>query len=299
VILIVGASGLLGRAVATSLLARGEAVRLLARTPAKVDALRQAGAEVVPGDLIDPASLTAACRGVRQVFAAAHGFIGRGPYASEHVDDTGHRALIDSAKAADVSHVVYTSALGAAPDHPVDFFRTKYKIEKYLEASGMSYTILRPSAFMETHAHTFNGKSVLERGKTSILGPGTKPRNFVAVRDVAQLAVIALTDPSSLNRVLSVGGPDNLSNNEVAETYGRLAGITPKVDHMPAGIARLLSIVMKPFHPGVSRIMYIGSLPDDAYDERFDVASLPSEYSLRLTSLEDFVRGRVVESKSG
>src|SRR6266487_1495686 len=177
-ILIVGANGFLGREVAKLLLSKNEKVRLLVRTPAKVDDLNQAGAEVIQGDLIDPASLTHACHGIDRVLAAAHSIVGKGKYKSEPVDDAGHRALIDAAKVAGVAHFVYLSILGASPNHPIDFFRTKYHIEEYLKAGGLSYTILRPSAFMEWHAHIFNGKSILEKGKTSLLGMGTKPRNL-------------------------------------------------------------------------------------------------------------------------
>ncbi len=296
-ILIVGASGFLGREVASLLLSEGQQVRLLVRTPAKVDDLKQMGAEVMQGDLIDPPSLMRACQGVDRVLAAAHSLLGRGRYTSEAVDDAGHRALIDAAKAAGVAHFVYTSILGAAPDHPIDFFRTKYRVEQYLKASGLSYTVLLPSAFMEWHVHIFNGKSILEKGKTSLLGKGTKPRNFIAVRNVAQFAVLALTDPKLRNRTLELGGPDNATNNQVAELYGRLAGITPRVSHLPPALARVMSVVLKPFHPGVSRLMYMNSLPDDAFSETFDPTALLAEFPMHLTTLEEFIRQRVAEGK--
>jgi len=296
-ILIVGASGVLGREVATLLLAQGQQVRLLVRTPAKVDDLKRAGAEVIQGDLIDPPSLMRVCQGVDHVFVAVHSLLGRGKYTSEFVDDVGHRALIDAAKAAGVKHFVYPSTLGAAPDHPIDFWRTKYHIEEYLKVSGLSYTILRPSAYMEWHAHIFNGKSILESGKTSLLGKGTKPRNFMAVRDVAQFVVAALTDPKLKNRTIEIGGPENFTNNQVSELYGKIAGVTPKVNHMPPLIAKAMSIMLKPFQPGVSRIMYMGSLPDDAFSERFDPAALLAEFPTHLTTLEEFIHERVAETK--
>ena len=146
----------------------------------------------------------------------------------DNLTDRTPAGLWPSDHAAVVAHFVYTSILGAAPDHPIDFWRTKYNIEEYLKASGLSYTILRPSAFMEWHAHIFNGKSILENGKTSLLGQGTKPRNFVAVRDVAQSATLALTDPKLQNRTLEVGGPENFTNNQAAELYGKLAGVKPR-----------------------------------------------------------------------
>jgi uncharacterized protein YbjT (DUF2867 family) len=209
------------------------------------------------------------------------------------VDDVGHRALIDAAQAAGVAHFVYVSIMGASPDHPVDFWCTKYRIEECLKASGMSYTILRPSAFMEWHAHVFNGKSILERGRVNLLGRGTKPRNFVAVRDVAAFAVLALTDPRLRDRTLDVGGPRDFTNNQVAALYGALAGVKPKVRHVPPSVVKGMSVVLRPFQPGVSRVMYMSSLPDDAFSERFDPGPLLAEFPMQLTTLEEFVGERV------
>ena len=80
-ILIVGASGKLGNAVAGKLLAQGERVRAMSRVPARLQGLRQLGAEVVAGDLRDEASLGRACEGATKVFAAAHSFLGTGSNA--------------------------------------------------------------------------------------------------------------------------------------------------------------------------------------------------------------------------
>jgi len=297
-ILIIGASGFLGREVTKLLLSKGEQVRLLVRTPAKVEDLKQAGAEIMQGDLIDPPSLARACQGAERVLAAAHSLLGKGRYKSEAVDDAGHRALIDAAKEAGIAHFVYMSMLGVSPDHPFDFARRKDAIEEYLKASGLSYTILRPSWYMEQNVHLFNGKAILEKGKTSLLGKGTKLRNFVAVRDVAQFAVLALLDPKLKKRTIDIGGPQNATNNQVAELYGKIAGITPKVSHMPAFIAKVISIVLKPVQPGVSRIMYLSSLPDDAFCETFDPASLLSEFPIHLTTLEEFIHERIAETKN-
>jgi uncharacterized protein YbjT (DUF2867 family) len=296
-ILIIGASGFLGREVTKLLLSKGEQVRLLVRTPSKVEDLQQAGTEVIQGDLIDPPSLMRACQGADHVLAAAHSLLGKGRYKSEAVDDIGHRALIDAAKAAGVAHFVYMSMLGVSPNHPFDFARTKYSIEEYLKSSGLSYTILRPSWYMEWNVHVFNGKSILESGKTSLLGKGTKPRNFIAVRDVAQFAVLALTDPRLKNRTVDIGGPQNATNNQVAELYGKIAGVTPKVSHMPLLMAKAMSVALKPFQPGVSRIMYLNSLPDDAFSETFDPATLLAEFPIHLTTLEEFIHERVAETK--
>jgi uncharacterized protein YbjT (DUF2867 family) len=297
-ILIVGGSGFLGREGAKLLLSQGKPVRLLVRTPAKVEDLKQAGAEVVQGDLIDPPSLRQACQDIDRVLAAANSFLGKGKNTAEAVDEAGHRLLIDAAKTAGVSHFVYMSMLGVSPGHPFDYARMKYSIEQYLKASGLSYTILRSAWYMEQNVHLHNGKSILESGKTSLLGNGTKPRNFIAVCDVAQFAVLALLDPKLTNRTIDIGGLQNATNNQVAELYGKLAGITPKVRHMPPLMAKGMSVVLKPFQPGISRIMYLNSLPDSAFDETFDPAPLLAEFPMHLTTLEEFICERIAGTKS-
>src|SRR5437660_7191642 len=122
-ILIVGASGRLGGTIAKRLLAQGKAVRLMTRTPSNLVYLKQQGAEVVSGDLRNPASLLSACEGVEQVLAAAHALTGKGDNNPQTVDDAGNRQLIHAAKAAGVKHFNLISQLGASPHPPLDCFR--------------------------------------------------------------------------------------------------------------------------------------------------------------------------------
>src|SRR6266571_9391192 len=128
-ILIVGASGRLGSVVAQRLITQGKPVRVMTRTPLTLIHLKQQGAEVVSGDLRNPASLLSACEGVEQVLAAAHALTGKGDNNPQTVDDAGNRQLIDTARAAGVKHFGFLSILGASPDAPVEFFRIKYHTE--------------------------------------------------------------------------------------------------------------------------------------------------------------------------
>ena len=96
-ILVVGATGTLGRKVAKTLLASGEDVRVMTRSLARADQLKSLGARPVRANLNDPESLEFAVRGAKAVIAAAHGLLGRGHESSEAIDDQGHRALIDAA----------------------------------------------------------------------------------------------------------------------------------------------------------------------------------------------------------
>ncbi len=292
--LIVGATGVLGHEATRQLLAAGYKVRAMTRYPEKATDLKQLGAEVIQGDLIDPPSLRRACQGIEAVLASAHQLMGTGKYSSSAVDDVGHRSLIDAARAAGVQHFVYVSIMGATADHSVDFFRTKIKIEQYLKQSGLSYTILRPPAFMEWHIHNLLGLGILQTGKATIYGRGENRTNFIAGRDVARFAVLALTDSRLRRKTLEVGGPDNVTKNQVAQMYGMFSGHPARVSHVPDGMMRVMSPIMHPFQPVLSRLMAF-SVWNDTTDQTFDPCDLLKEYPMNMIHVEDFIREKVKE----
>jgi uncharacterized protein YbjT (DUF2867 family) len=287
-ILIVGASGRLGSVVAELLLAQGKSVRAMTRTPLNLAHLQQQGAEVVSGDLRNPASLLSACRGVEQVVAVAHALVGKGDNNPQTVDDVGNRHLIDAAKAAGVKHFIFVSVQGASPDSPLEFFRIKYRTEEYLRASDLSFTILRPSAFMDLWAQLI-GQPVVEQGKTTIFGRGNNPINFVAVEDVARFVSIALDDPRTRKRVIEVGGPENLTLNQVAETFEHASGRQAKKSHIPLPMMRVMSILMQPINPALSRQIRAGIYMDTA-NLRYDMTETARAFGVQLTPLEEIAR---------
>jgi NADH dehydrogenase len=290
VILVVGGTGTLGRLVAGDLLAAGEAVRVMTRSPESASALRDAGAEIVAGDLTDSQSLRQACAGAEQVVAAAHSLLGRGRYASTKVDLRGHCELIDAARSGGVRHFVYTSAYFADPAFDaIPFVRIKHQVEQHLRASGLSHTILRPTAFMDFHAHVLLGKPVTEGKKVVIFGRGEQPRNFVAARDVAQFAARALKEESLAGQIIDIGGPQNLSNLDVVRIYEAASGRPAKVMRVPASVPRLLSRVIRPMHSGFAQMLQLAALADTA-DQRFDAGALEERFAIRMTRLEDWVR---------
>jgi uncharacterized protein YbjT (DUF2867 family) len=225
------------------------------------------------------------------VFAAAHSLMGIGKYASHLVDGAGHRALIDAAKAAGVKRFVYTSARGALPEHRIDFFRTKAGIEKYLARSGLSFTILRPTAFMEWHVHLLLGKSIVDSGRTTIFGSGSNPTNFIAVPDVARFAVLELTEPQTSGKTLEIGGPDNITKRQVVQTYERALGRSASVRYVPVAAMRIMAPLVRPFRPVLSRLMEV-AIFSDTTDQTFDIGDIPTKYSGPMTRVEDFIRAR-------
>ena len=291
-ILVVGATGSLGRQVVKKLLAQGETVRAMTRDRSKADDLKARGAQIVLGDLRDPESLEFAIRGTKGVVAAAHAMLGRGSSSSAAIDDKGHRDLIDAAKSAGTGHFIYTSVIGAAPDHPIDFWRTKAKIERYLEDSRLTHTIIRPSSFMEVYAWELIGKQVANGKRVMLLGPGTNPRNYIAADDVANAVVLALRIPELRGRTIEVGGPDNLSPRDVVSVFERVTGRKAKVSSMPLPVVRAASGTISRIHPGIARIMKAAAWGETA-DMTFDASLMRTRLPIGLTSVEDFARKRV------
>jgi NADH dehydrogenase len=283
--LIVGASSRLGQVVVRQLLADGSRVRALTRAPAKLGMLRSLGAEVVQGDLRDRASLVAACRGVQRVLAATHSFFGHGPTGPSVVDRAGNMGLIDAACAAGVEHFVFTSVHGVRPDHPVDVFQIKHEVEDYLRACGLRWTILRPSAFMET-LPAWQGDLILKRGVALILGDATQPVNFVTVQDVARYAVWALSDPGAAGQVVEIGGPENLTADQVVRVFTGLRGRPAVRIRIPVRLLRALAWCGRPFCSELSRrfaTLFTHPEPVDA--------SLPAAaHRFPQTRLEDWAR---------
>ena len=266
----------------------------MTRYSRRVADLASQGIEPVVGDLTDHASLVRACADVDGILAAAHAAIEHGRSRSEAVDGAGHIDLIDVAQASGVSRFVYVSAMGVRSDHPIDFFRTKRRVEQHLARTALAHVILRPSAFMEWHAHAFNGKAVLEKGRTILLGDGTKRRNFVAAGDVALFAVNALTTNALLQRTVELGGPGNFTDDEVARLYAKMANRKVRIIHVPRKAVVLLSGALRPLHAGVARVLRMASLSEDEHPEAFDSTGLTREFAVRLTPLDEFVRARVI-----
>jgi uncharacterized protein YbjT (DUF2867 family) len=287
-ILIVGASGVLGHAAAEHFLQSGQKVTAFVRDPGKVKDLEALGATVVQGDLTRPETFPPALRCVDTVLAAAHALMGRGHNSSARVDGTGHQQLIDAAKVAGVKHFIYTSAEFAGPDARLDFSRTKYAVEEYLKKSGLTFTIIRPTAFMEWHAYRLLGQKILDSGKVSILGNGNARVNFIAVRDIVGAIDRIVEDAQYHDKIIELTGPDSLSRNEVAERFGRAYGKPYKVGHVPIGMVRFLRAVMKPFHPGLARVMDFTILTENQ-DDAADLSHTVSRFGLLPTSMDTFI----------
>ena len=238
-ILVVGATGLLGTAVCRALTESKMAVTALVRPtadPAKILKLEQGGAKLVKGDLKQRASLDVACKGIDAVISTASASFSRQAGDSiQSVDLDGQLSLIDAARAAGVRHFVFVSF----PDIPVAFplQDAKRTVERALMASGMSYTILHPTFFMEVWLNPAVGFDAAN-AKAQIFGNGKAPISWISFEDVAKFAVASLSAPAARNAVIKLGGPDALTPLQVVETFEKVSGRRFSVEFVPEDALR-------------------------------------------------------------
>ncbi len=288
-ILIAGGTGILGTRVVRLLTARGLAVRVLTRDPARARHLAGDCVEIVPGDVREPDTLVKALAGAETVISAIQGFSGTGGNSPQTVDGEGNVNLIRAARAAGADHFSLVSVQGAAPDHPMELFRMKHRAEQELRTSGLAWTIIRPTASMETWA-TLIGEPLVKSGETRIFGRGANPINFVSADDVAAFVDLAVTDAMPRGETIEVGGPENVSMEQFARAFEGATGKTGKVSRVPLPMMRLMAVLLRPVKPTIARQIQAGVVMDTR-DMSFDATETMRRYpSVVPTSLAEMVR---------
>jgi uncharacterized protein YbjT (DUF2867 family) len=287
-ILILGATGAVGGMVTRRLLEQGKKVRILVREGSDFQPLVQAGAQPVVGDLKDRASLDRAAQGVETVLTTANSAGRGGDDTVDTVEIQGNRGLIDAARAAGVTHVIFTSGLGAAVDSQVPFLRGKGLAEQHLKASGMEYTILTPNVFMEMWFGMIIGTPLQNGQPVTIIGEGNRRHSFVSMGDVASFAVAAVDTPAARNRQIFVGGPEPLSWNEVVTRAGEVIGREIPVRRVPPGESL----------PGLPDVVTGLATGMDQYDSPIDMTETAATFGITLTRANEVLR-RLLGSARG
>jgi uncharacterized protein YbjT (DUF2867 family) len=256
-VLVVGATGQLGGAIARKLWASGVTVRALARNRERLASLAP-HAEIAAVDLRDVPKLTDACRGVDQIVATANNNMGKGAASPTRLDLSMYQNLCAAARNTGVRRLIYVSYKGVAQDAPVDIFRVKWYIEDAIRRSGVPHVMLRPTAFMDTWIDEILAKGIREKGVATIFGDGNTISNYIAVEDVAEFAVKILDRSEIVNENVDAGGPSNVSQNYLATLVeGRLKS-SGKRRHVPVAAMRLLPPIVRPFNEVAARLMTLG-----------------------------------------
>jgi uncharacterized protein YbjT (DUF2867 family) len=257
-ILVAGATGVLGSEIVRRLAARGETVRAMVRTtsaPEKVERLRMLGAEIVQADVKEPRSLIAACVGVDAVISTITTILTSQPGDSfEATDGDGTKALIDAAVKCGARKFVFVSFdASRSPTNPLS--DAKMAAEKHLKESGLDYTILHPSLFFEVWLGPMLFADTTA-GTAKVYGKGTDKLRYVAVADVAEFAVQSLTNRVARNAVIPVGGPDEISQRDAVKIFEEAFGKKFNVIEVPeAALEAQWSSAQNPFDKTFAGLM--------------------------------------------
>jgi len=271
-ILVTGATGQQGGAVARALINKGQKIRVMTRNPEKAAGLAKAGAVVVKGDLTNEADLQAALRGIDGVFAMST--------PSEAGIDAEVRQgvlLADAAKQAGVAHYVYTS-VGCAHRHTgIPHFESKWQVEQHIAKIGLPATILRPFFFMENFT-TYSKPS--PEGVLTIPMRADRKLPMVALRDIGQFGAAAFIRPKDfLGQAIDLAG-DELTIPEAAahltKAMGRLIRFQEfPLDQVEAAMGHDLATMFRWFND-------VGYATDEP--------GLTQKFGMPLTSFTEWVK---------
>jgi len=233
-ILVTGATGQQGGAVARHLLADGWQVRALVRDPDKDAARRLAaqGAELVKGDLNDRATVDAALQDAYGVFSVQNFWL---PDVGFDGEMRQGRLLADAAAAAGVGHFVYSSVAAADRGMGQRHFETKWQIEQHIRSLGLPATIVRPVAFMDNYNWT---RPQISNG--SFQSWGLRPEKTlqtVAVDDIGGFVALVFANPQEfIGQTVELAG-DELTESQLAATLAQVIGrpVAVEIPQMPEG----------------------------------------------------------------
>jgi uncharacterized protein YbjT (DUF2867 family) len=285
-VLVAGATGLVGSEVCRRLVASGRQCQALVRETSdagKAKALQECGATLVTGDLKNRDSLMAACRGARAIISTASATLSRQPSDSiEAVDLEGQLNLVAAAKANGVERFVFVS-YRYDRDNLYPLSNAKQAVERAIEE--FNHTILRASYFMEIWLSPMLGFDY-PNAKARILGTGDKKVSWVSFLDVAEFCVRSLDSPAAQRTTIDVGGPEPLSSLEVVHIFEQESGRTFALDHVPLEVLRAqVNAARDSLEKSMAALMLQAS-QGDAMDMRPVLAKFP----FQLTSVRDYAQ---------
>jgi NADH dehydrogenase len=240
-ILLTGGTGFVGGNLTRELLTGSREVRCLVRDPARASWLREAGCELIGGDVTDLSSVLQAIDEKIDTVIHLVGIIAETKgvtFRSVHTEGT--RNVVGACKQKGVSRYLHISALGTRPGARSEYHRTKWEAEEIIRASGLEYTIFRPSImfgkedkFVNLYASVLNISPVI-----AIPGNGKNMFQPVFIKDIARMMAASLDKTETINEVYEVGGPTRYTFDELIDTIARVLGKRVFKVHIPISLMR-------------------------------------------------------------
>ena len=314
-ILVVGATGQLGTAVVRRLAATGQSVRAFVRRGSRHEHLQAMGAAIAFGDLRDPDTVDAACRGARVVVATANAVVPEGPTSFEAVEGRGYATLFSACERHGIEQFIYVTVPTTPNDDAVPTFRYKRLNERRLRESRLSYTVFQASLFMDdwfafigsriplhgAESATLHrrywflnafmkgvGGLIEKHGVALIPGSSRVRHAFIALDDVAEFMVRSIGRADMHRTIVQIGGPQILTWGEVVACYSQVLGKPLRAIYVPSGVFRVQRALLAPLSEPASNIMGLNWLV--GFDTPYDSNALASTLGFRPTSTEAFLR---------
>jgi uncharacterized protein YbjT (DUF2867 family) len=294
-ILVAGGAGFVGGAIIRELARQGRRVAVLSHRPERA-ATRFPGmdVEVRAGDAREPDSLRAAVEGVKTIISCMQ-FPNfpienkRKGHTFAEVDARGNERLVAAAKDAGIASYVYLSGAGAAPNARYHWYRAKWQAEEAVRGSGLCWTIFRPSWVYGPEDKALNRFAGFARRLpfVPVIGDGQQRLQPVFVDDVAKAVADSLGQPAAANQVFEIGGPQELTMDEVLRIMLDVMGKQRPLLHAPAVLLRLAGALLglvplptRPLSPDAVTFITMDALADTT-------ALLRDFPGLRLTPLRE------------
>ena len=283
-VLVAGATGFLGSEICRQLIGKNKKVKGLVRATSdanKVAQLKASGVETIEGDLKDGVSLENALQGVSAIISTVSSTLSRQEGDSiQTVDDEGQINLIDAAVNAGINQFIYISfcELGECP-----LQTAKRKVEKHLAESGLNYTILQPTFFMEVWLSPVLGFDY-PNAKATIYGEGNNRVSWIAIKDVASFAVAALDNPAAANKIIELGGPEALSPIEAVNIFETAKGTKFVLQFVPEeALKAQRDAAQDPLSESFATLM-LGLVNGS----KIDMKNTLDDFPIQLTSVFDY-----------
>lgn len=291
-VLIVGATGTLGRQIARRALDAGHQVRCLVRKPRKAAFLKKWGAELVQGDICEPETLEKALAGMEIAIDAATAKA-TDSLSIKQVDWEGKIALIQAAKRADIKRYIFFSILDSEKFPRVPLMQIKHCTELFLAESGLNYTIFKPCGFMQGLIGQF-AIPILDNQVVWVTGKGT-PIAYLDTLDIAKFTIRALEVPATENQTFPLVGTRAWGTYEIIQLCERLSGKTAKTAKLELPVLRLIRRILRFFQWGwniADRLTFAEVLASDrpldaSMDEVYDTLGLDPQ---ETTTLEEYLQ---------
>jgi len=287
-VFVTGGTGFVGHHLVKRLREEGREVRCLVRS-GEAAYLSGLGAEVVKGDVTDPASLSGAMDGCQAVIHLVGVWrASKSVYQQLHIQGTSN--VVEAAKAAGIKRFIYVSAMGVSLEMPTGFYQSKGESEGAVKEAGLDYTIFRPAVIIGPGDEftTALVDMIKQSPLVPVLGDGTVRFMPLWVGDLVECLVGALDGPTVSNQTYDIAGPDVLSYDQILDTIMEVLGASKSKIHLPLGLVSPLVCLAETFISGLP-ISY-DELKIMDKDNICDVSKVVSDFELKQTAFREALK---------